>query len=557
MSTHVITTNSVDGACAAAAVLLKRPDADIQITSQYAVGKTLGSILDQNDQSPCVHICGVGLAGGEEDSIGMRADVAAKLSRIRGMGGKTVWHCGRNYMDVHQKSLSEVCEVVFDAAKATNTAAVLAYLNLGSHARAELLLSLADEYWTSRIDGPDHQFWHDLIDLSRERYFGEGDREHAVRTIRKLSGTIEYTAEEMQRDTKEIEQHERFGFHYALLGSSEQMVRLRKEIINVAQTDKHVLIVGPVGSGKEFVACAMWKRGARRGKPFEKVNCAEFVGDSREAGIRLFGSRGGEEGTIEGVFEKARNGTVFLRNVDELPLEIQSRLLLLVEEGAFRPVGAREKVDTHARIIASTSRDLAVDERFRRDLYYRLGVVRIQVPSFRERIDSNPSDAWVVGDGILGEMGQNGLSLSERDRQAVLEYDWPGNVAEYKGVLTHAAFSRRPVWEILEGTGGLSHAVRHREAMYSAMQESPARQAACHASPPENREPVEGMESLPDEASEGPLTPIYSKEDVITDNDIRKLYMKQVWEICGRNYRDAARRLDVSENTLRKYLRMP
>ncbi|HOX40542.1 MAG TPA: sigma 54-interacting transcriptional regulator [Candidatus Brocadiia bacterium] len=556
MKVYAITTNSVDGACAAAAVLLKHPDAQVQITSQYSIGKALGKILDQNDQSPHLHICGVGLAGGEEDSRGIRADVAAKLSLIRQRGGNTVWYCGRNYMDIHRDALSRVCDTRFDARMKTNTACVLDALGISGHERARFLTELAGEYWDNSVESPDHQFWHDLVDVSRESYFGKGDREHAVRTIRKLSGTIEYTAEERQRDEAEIEEHERFGFHYALLGSSEQMARLRREIINVAQTDKHVLIVGPMGSGKEFVACALWKRGSRREKPFEKVNCVEFSCDSREAVIRLFGSRGGEEGAIEGVFEKAKDGTVFLRNVDELPLDVQNRLLLLVEEGSFRPDGTRERVETRARIIASTSRDLAVDERFRRDLYYRLGVVRIQVPSFRERIDSNPSDAWVVGDGILEEMEQNGLRLSERDCQAILEYDWPGSMAEYKCVLSHAAYSRRTVWEILRGAIAGSQTGRYREAMHAMSREHPVHETVCSAPPSTNLEPAEEMDSLADGAPEGPLSPIHCKEEVMTDNDIRKLYMKQVWEVCGRNYRDAARRLGVSENTLRKYVRM-
>src|SRR6266487_1328927 len=180
-----------------------------------------------------------------------------------------------------------------------------------------------------------------------------------------------------------------------LVGKSPRMQRLFEEIEMVANTDANVFIVGESGSGKEVVANTIHSLSRRRGKPFIAFNCGAISPLLIES--EIFGH---EKGAFtdavrkrEGYFEMAKGGTVFLDEITEMPIELQVKLLRVLEEGKFRRVGGNEEINIDARIIAASNRDpqkAIADGKLREDLYYRLNVFPIEVPPLRERLEDIP-----------------------------------------------------------------------------------------------------------------------------------------------------------------------
>ena len=180
-----------------------------------------------------------------------------------------------------------------------------------------------------------------------------------------------------------------------LVGKSPRMQKLFEEIEMVANTDANVFIVGESGSGKEVVANTIHSLSRRRIKPFIAFNCGAISPTLIES--EIFGhEKGAFTNAIkrrEGYFEMAKGGTVFLDEITEMPIELQVKLLRVLEEGKFRRVGGNEEINIDARIIAASNRDpqkAIVDGKMREDLYYRLNVFPIEVPPLRERLEDIP-----------------------------------------------------------------------------------------------------------------------------------------------------------------------
>jgi len=228
-----------------------------------------------------------------------------------------------------------------------------------------------------------------------------------------------------------------------IVGGSEALRQVMHRVDLVAPTEATVLLTGETGTGKELLARAIHRRGARRDRPFVVVNCAALAASLIES--ELFGhERGAFTGAHAGQvgrFEFARHGTVFLDEVGELPLELQPRLLRVIQEGQLERLGNPRTIDIDVRVIAATNRDLAGDVRrgqFRRDLYYRLNVFPIAIPALRER----PADIAPLVGHLLERLCR---TLNRRidaippDVMRVLEtYSWPGNVRELENVLHRA-----------------------------------------------------------------------------------------------------------------------
>jgi DNA-binding NtrC family response regulator len=226
-----------------------------------------------------------------------------------------------------------------------------------------------------------------------------------------------------------------------LLGDSRVMRQLRDDIVRFAPTDMSVLINGETGTGKELVARALHELSGRRGH-FVPLNCGSIPEGLAES--ELFGhERGaftGAAGRRQGVFEAADGGTLFLDEVGELPIELQPRLLRVLECGVVRPVGASREMSVDVRVVAATHVDLqaAVEYgKFRRDLYFRLAGAVLATPPVRARAE----DVAVIAERYLRELSsQLGPSrLSEAALEALREHRWPGNVRELKNVLKRAA----------------------------------------------------------------------------------------------------------------------
>jgi two-component system response regulator HydG len=228
-----------------------------------------------------------------------------------------------------------------------------------------------------------------------------------------------------------------------ILGESPAIARLRELICEVAPTESTCLITGETGTGKELVADALHFESERASGPLVKVNCAALSESLLES--ELFGhERGaftGAEKRRQGRFERADGGTLFLDEISEMGGHLQAKLLRVLQGEAFERVGGDEQLHPDVRVIAATNRDpqKAVDEgKIRKDLYYRLNVVRLAVPPLRER----PEDIRVLAEAFAfrfaEEQGKRVDGISE-DALAVLEaHDWPGNVRELENCMERA-----------------------------------------------------------------------------------------------------------------------
>jgi DNA-binding NtrC family response regulator len=232
-----------------------------------------------------------------------------------------------------------------------------------------------------------------------------------------------------------------------MVGHSQQMQHAFKLIQRVAPTRSPVLIMGESGTGKELVARSIHESGPWRDKPFVPVDCGALVPTLIES--ELFGYvRGAFTGAVrskQGLLETAGDGTLFLDEVAELPVELQTRLLRAIQEKEFRPVGSTRRIPFHARIIAATNRDLSAaiqQGSFRKDLYFRLNVVSITLPPLRERKGDIPLMAeQILRDLTAAQRGDRGKmrwTISSEALDRLLNYNWPGNVRELENCLERA-----------------------------------------------------------------------------------------------------------------------
>ena len=233
------------------------------------------------------------------------------------------------------------------------------------------------------------------------------------------------------------------GAGKGLASRSAAFTRVLEEIAQVAPTDATVLLLGETGTGKELLADAIHDLSNRRQRPMVKVNCAALPASLIEA--ELFGrEKGAYTGALArqmGRFELADGSTLFLDEVGELPLELQTKLLRVLQDGRFERVGSTRTIRVNVRLIAATNRDLrraVAKGRFRDDLYYRLNVFPVIVPPLRERPEDIPLLAWEFVRGLSESMGKPIKHIAEESMTALLTYPWPGNVRELRNLIERA-----------------------------------------------------------------------------------------------------------------------
>jgi len=260
------------------------------------------------------------------------------------------------------------------------------------------------------------------------------------------------TVEDKQQMKQEIlelrRQLQKMGALGHLVGKSRAMQRLFEEVEMVANTDAGIFIVGESGSGKEVVANTIHTLSRRKNKPFIAFNCGAISPTLIES--EIFGhEKGAFTNAIkrrEGYFELAKGGTVFLDEITEMPIELQVKLLRVLEEGRFRRVGGNEEINIDARIIAASNRDpqkAIADGKLREDLYYRLNVFPIEVPPLRERLEDIPLFAHFFLQK-LNESEEKKVDNIEPDFiEALQQFDWPGNVRELRNVINRAFIMAR------------------------------------------------------------------------------------------------------------------
>ncbi|MFO7708708.1 MAG: sigma 54-interacting transcriptional regulator [Desulfobacterales bacterium] len=234
----------------------------------------------------------------------------------------------------------------------------------------------------------------------------------------------------------------RYTFH-DMVGKSAQMQQVFENVQVVAKTDATVLIEGPTGTGKDFLAKVIHSASRRSAKPLVKVNCAAIPDSLLESEMfgYMKGAFTGAQKDKPGRFQEADGGTIFLDEIGDLPLALQAKLLRVIEEKVFFTLGATHTTQVDVRIISASNQGLerlVAQKRFREDLFYRLNVFRIELPSLKER----PADLPLLIGHILRRLsaarGTASPQISENVMQVLLNYPYPGNIRELENILEHA-----------------------------------------------------------------------------------------------------------------------
>ncbi len=228
-----------------------------------------------------------------------------------------------------------------------------------------------------------------------------------------------------------------------IIGGCPAMRKVFETIEQVASSDVDVLVVGETGTGKELVARSIHRRSKRADRPFVPVDCGAIPENLLESEFFGYekGAFTGAEGQRIGLFEFADRGTFFLDELGELPLMLQAKLLRTLQERKIRRVGGREEIDVDVRIVGATARkldEMMRQQRFRQDLYYRINVVRIELPPLRERGDDIGLLAEYLSNRHSREMGRNVRGITPEAYQVLTHYPWPGNVRELQNVIRRA-----------------------------------------------------------------------------------------------------------------------
>jgi transcriptional regulator with GAF, ATPase, and Fis domain len=262
-----------------------------------------------------------------------------------------------------------------------------------------------------------------------------------------------------------------------IIGDSLVVRRILQTVAMAAPTRATVLLQGESGTGKELFARAIHDQSDRRDKPFIKLNCAALPDGLIESA--LFGhERGAFTGAIkrvEGAFERAHGGTLLLDEISEMKLELQAKLLRVLQEQEFERVGGTAPIRVDVRVIATTNRDLAAEAAagaFRQDLYYRLSVMPIVIPPLRDRTEDIPVLAYRFATRTAAEIGKAITGISQDALALLSAYPWPGNIRELQHAVERAVIlSREPVLQphAFEGQQlGLVHPLARQAAARNA-----------------------------------------------------------------------------------------
>jgi PAS domain S-box-containing protein len=280
-----------------------------------------------------------------------------------------------------------------------------------------------------------------VMDIT-DRKQAELELQKAYEEIKQLQSKLEAESAYLQDEIKLEHNFEN------IIGQSEPLKYVLNRVQMVAPQDSAVIILGETGTGKELIARAIHQLSARSGRPLVKVNCAALPDDLIESELfgREKGAYTGAMTTQAGRFEIANNSTLFLDEIGELPLNLQAKLLRVIESGQFERLGSPRTLHSDTRIIAATNRDLEEEvkqKRFREDLWYRLKIFPVTVPPLRDRIDDVPLLVDHYVRFFARKMGKKyeDLKISTSSMQAMQAYSWPGNVRELKNVVEAALIS--------------------------------------------------------------------------------------------------------------------
>ena len=299
-------------------------------------------------------------------------------------------------------------------------------------------LSLVPVPRPSTRDAAGHPIWmagclQDITDRKR----AEEAMEAALAENEKLRGRLEHEKQILREQVVLKQAHSR------IIGQSDALKRVLSEVERVAATDTPVLLLGETGTGKELLAQAVHELSGRKDRTMVIVNCASLPATLIESELfgREAGAYTGAASAQVGRFDLAHGSTLFFDEIGELPLELQAKLLRVLQDGRFERLGSPKTITVNVRIIAATNRNLEQalrDGKFRADLYHRLNVFPIRVPPLRERRDDIPLLVWAFVEALGRRMGKTIKSISRRTLEQLRQYSWPGNVRELSNVIERA-----------------------------------------------------------------------------------------------------------------------
>lgn len=283
---------------------------------------------------------------------------------------------------------------------------------------------------------------------------GHGDLDTAVNTMRmgafdyiskppdlnRLLNTVRNALDRKELVVENSRLKKKVSKNYEMIGESEAIVRIKELIEKVAHTDARVLITGPNGTGKELVAHWLHQKSDRSKSPMVEVNCAAIPSELIES--ELFGHVKGAFTSANkdraGKFEAANGGTIFLDEIGDMSLSAQAKVLRALQENRISRVGSDKDIKVDVRVVAATNKDLKVEiekNNFREDLYHRLAVILIQVPSLNERKEDIPLLVDHFTEKIASDHGSNKKEFTDEALKILKEYDWRGNVRELRNVV--------------------------------------------------------------------------------------------------------------------------
>lgn len=282
------------------------------------------------------------------------------------------------------------------------------------------------------------------LELLAQVFANAINRAQSDRLLRRTLDEVNRLRDELSEQNVYLrEEVKSLSKHNRLIGGSDALRRVLAQVEQVAATHATVLLLGETGTGKELIATEIHELSPRRDRLMVRVNCSAIPATLIES--ELFGrEKGAYTGALSrqvGRFEMANGSTLFLDEVGELPLEIQVKLLRVLQERKIERLGSPNPIDVDVRIIAATNRDLErlVNEgKFREDLYYRLNVFPITIPPLRERPEDIPALVSAVVDEFAAAFGKNIESVAKESMLALQRYSWPGNVRELRNVIERA-----------------------------------------------------------------------------------------------------------------------
>ena len=287
---------------------------------------------------------------------------------------------------------------------------------------------------------------------------------------------IQLLKEQLEKENSYLRQEIKLEYsHNGVVGNSAAIRGVLKKTEQVAGTDSAVLILGETGTGKELIARTIHEMSRRSKRAMVKTNCAALPATIIES--ELFGrEKGAYTGALAreiGRFELADQSTIFLDEIGELPPEVQSKLLRVLQEGEFERLGSPRTIKVNVRVIAATSRDLSAmikEGKFRQDLFYRLNVFPIVIPPLRERPEDIPALVWHILEDLGQRMGRSIEAVHASTMQELQKYSWPGNVRELRNVIErNLILNSGPTFraEVPELEQKLSRDMRHLDEVES------------------------------------------------------------------------------------------